>query len=743
MAGKEKIVNILILILVFLTNHIFSQSVKKTELAGKNLTISYGAVVRGPVDKKEIALIFSADTLREGREKILETLQKRNIRSSFFLTGNFLRTEEFKPLVERMMAEGHYVGPHSDSHLLYCSLQEREKTLVSKKEFISDLEKDYEALKAFGVNKKEAPYFLPPYEWYNEEIAGWAAEADLVLINPTPGIMTVADFTTPDMKNYLSSKDILHQVLEYEKNQPGGLNGCIMLIHLGTAAERKDKFYDRLNELLDQLITLGYRFVTLEEWLSPSGKAKPTVQETTKEKKNQAGGFSQKRREYRPEDFTTGGSQRQTKAEEFFELSLTLVWEVPVDGRVTALGTMGDMVFWITDNNKLSIIQPKDIKTLKQVFLEKSLSFSPGTDGRFIWLVEKNLVFGLDKSGQVALRIVTDHPLTHKPVSDGQHLFLPTEKSIEAFSLGDSQLLWKNELPSAPAGEVFFSQEVVFVPIGPSKLIAIEKNSGKTLYEYDFREPISTAFCLDRRNVFMGTDTGKIISFDGRKRRIRWQVKTGSQRLEYLLLRGKELYAFTSGGLMLKLNRKNGHLLKWQTIPGRIFSKPQFFQEALIVACSDRMLVGFDIKSSQKTSVTVLPFAFASGPCVWEDILVVSSYSSQDEKSLVQAYRQEPQVRLITSVKSPQAVGQRVVLTVQSAGFNQPKYEFFVKSPGGEERLVRRASRINSWTWLPVKPGKYELSVRVFDKKNNKKVSIDYNIVLKLEKKEEKEKANE
>jgi len=100
-------------------------------------------------------------------------------------------------------------------------------------------------------------------------------------------------------------------------------------------------------------------------------------------------------------------------------------------------------------------------------------------------------------------------------------------------------------------------------------------------------------------------------------------------------------------------------------------------------------------------------------------------------------------VRLITSVKSPQAVGQRIVLTVQSAGFNQPKYEFFVKNPGGEERLVRRASRINTWTWFPIKPGKYELSVRVFDRKNNKKISLEYNIVSKSEKKEEKEKTDE
>ena len=499
---------------------------------------------------------------------------------------------------------------------------------------------------------------------------------------------------------------------------------------------------DRWSELLDQLLTRGYRFVALAEWLSPAGEGKIFAQETILHGGNQAASLSQKQGVDK-ENFTTGGAQPQTKAEEFFELSLTPVWEMPVEGRITSLGNLRETIFWATEDNKFFICQLHEAKTLKQITLEKRLSFPPFTDGRFIWVPEENLILGLDRSGQLAVRMTPDHPVVARPASDSQYLFLPTEQALEAFSLENGQLFWRSQLPVPPAGEIFFSAEEVFVPLGAGRLIAIDKKTGKTLYEYDFREPLSTAFCLDRRNIFIGTDTGKIISFATGEKRIRWQVKTGSQRIEYFLLPGKELYAFTSGGLMLKLNSKNGHLLKWQTIPGRIFSKPQIFQEALMVACSDRLLIGFEVKSSQKTSVTLLPFDIASGPCVWEDILVVSSYSSQDERSLVHAYRREPQVRLITSVKSPQAVGQRIVLTVQSAGFNQPKYEFFVKNPGGEERLVRRASRINTWTWFPIKPGKYELSVRVFDRKNNKKISLEYNIVSKSEKKEEKEKTDE
>ena len=64
----------------------------------------YGAIVRGDVDSKRMALIFTGDEFGESAAPILDVLQSRRIKGSFFLTGNFLRRSEFKPLVRRMEA---------------------------------------------------------------------------------------------------------------------------------------------------------------------------------------------------------------------------------------------------------------------------------------------------------------------------------------------------------------------------------------------------------------------------------------------------------------------------------------------------------------------------------------------------------------------------------------------------------------------------------------------------------------
>lgn len=47
--------------------------------------------------------------------------------------------------------------------------------------------------------------------------------------------------------------------------QMEGLNGHILLIHLGTVPERTDKFYNHLPRLIRTLQRRGYEFVPLQE----------------------------------------------------------------------------------------------------------------------------------------------------------------------------------------------------------------------------------------------------------------------------------------------------------------------------------------------------------------------------------------------------------------------------------------------------------------------------------------------
>ncbi|WP_299530463.1 glycoside hydrolase family 9 protein [Ulvibacterium sp.] len=246
----------------------YLSSLENASIIGGHLKKQYtydqsGAIIRGDKSERKINLMFSGDEYADGGEEILEVLEKHGIKASFFFTGNFYRNKNFAPLIEKAKDQGHYLGAHSDKHLLYNDWEEK-KRLVSQEEFKADLKANYKEMEKYGI--KEAPYFLPPYEWNDEIITQWADQMEIAVINYTPGTLSHADYTTPKMDNYRSTDRIMQSILTFEEKE--GLNGFMLLSHIGTEDDRTDKFYSRLDELITTLKERGYKFDTLENLLS-------------------------------------------------------------------------------------------------------------------------------------------------------------------------------------------------------------------------------------------------------------------------------------------------------------------------------------------------------------------------------------------------------------------------------------------------------------------------------------------
>lgn len=226
-----------------------------------------GGIIRGDTTKKELALVFTGGDYGEGGKHIRKALNTQGIKSSFFFTGDFYRNSDFTYLIKNLREDGHYLGAHSDKHLLYCDWTNRDSLLVTRREFLEDLKANYHEMAKFGITQTDARYFMPPYEWYNDSISLWTREAGFQLINFTPGTRSNADYTTPDMSNYLSSEEIFQSIVNLERSDPFGLNGFILLIHIGTAPARTDKFYNRLEELIIWMKDKGYEPKRIDELL--------------------------------------------------------------------------------------------------------------------------------------------------------------------------------------------------------------------------------------------------------------------------------------------------------------------------------------------------------------------------------------------------------------------------------------------------------------------------------------------
>jgi len=181
---------------------------------------AYGAIIRGDTTQKQISLVFTGDEFADGGDHILAVLRRQQVLGAFFFTGRFYRDPRWGPLIRDLVAAGHYLGAHSDRHLLYCDWQNRDSLLISREMFFADLEANYNEMEKFGISSDQVRIFLPPYEWYNQKISNWCQEKGLLLVSFTPGTLSHADYTVPSMgKKYIPSDSIYRSIISYEESQ--------------------------------------------------------------------------------------------------------------------------------------------------------------------------------------------------------------------------------------------------------------------------------------------------------------------------------------------------------------------------------------------------------------------------------------------------------------------------------------------------------------------------------------------
>ena len=232
------------------------------QLSDDGFTWCHGAVVRGLRSDRRLALVFTGGDYGEGADEILDALNDHGMRASFFFTGDFVRSGANERALRRIVSSGHYLGPHSDQHLLYCPWDNREATLVTRAAFEDDLRRNVRALGRFGWVRHAETWWIPPYEWYNETIAAWSEEVGFRLFCFTPGTLSQADYTTDDDPRFTPSEGIMRSILAFEEREAHGLSGFLLLSHVGAGDGRTDKFFRLLPDLLSELARRGYDLAT-------------------------------------------------------------------------------------------------------------------------------------------------------------------------------------------------------------------------------------------------------------------------------------------------------------------------------------------------------------------------------------------------------------------------------------------------------------------------------------------------
>ena len=184
-------------------------------------------------DSKKIAISFDAAWGADKTKSIVDTLNKYQIKGTFFLVGFWI--DKYGEEVKYISDNGMEIGNHSANHLKMSTIQEE----VIIKEISSVNEK------ITAITGKPVKVFRPPFGDYNDRLIRTVNEL---------GMKTIQwDVDSLDWKG-LSSGEISKRVCSRVKS------GSIILCH-----NNSDHIVEALPMIILNLKNQGYEFVTMSE----------------------------------------------------------------------------------------------------------------------------------------------------------------------------------------------------------------------------------------------------------------------------------------------------------------------------------------------------------------------------------------------------------------------------------------------------------------------------------------------
>ena len=202
-----------------------------------------------------IAITFDGNGSSNRTDELLELLQERDLRVTFFVTGQFIR--RYPEIVRHAILAGHEVGNHTFSHPHLTTYAQNHKhqllpgmTRARFQEELRRTEKEFTA----ATGRRMQPLWRAPFGEENRILRGWALEMGYLHVRWSSlegASLDSHDWVADEHSSlYQSSPRIMERLLRFPH-----LGGGIILMHLAT--ERAEPPWAELPVFLEALEKRG------------------------------------------------------------------------------------------------------------------------------------------------------------------------------------------------------------------------------------------------------------------------------------------------------------------------------------------------------------------------------------------------------------------------------------------------------------------------------------------------------
>jgi len=211
------------------------------------VTFDHGSRIR----RREISLVFNVVDSVEGLPAILSALREYNLRCTFFVNGEAIRS--YPDALREIAESGHEVGSLFSMYFDMTDSRFRLNKDFIKRGMAQNEDEYFEA-----TAKELSLLWHAPYYFVNSDILQASREMNYVYVgrdvDPLDWVTREMSITTRDI--YFPSAVLVERVVEAKKP------GSIVSVMVGRpSGERRDYFFHKLDLLIDALVKRGYEIV--------------------------------------------------------------------------------------------------------------------------------------------------------------------------------------------------------------------------------------------------------------------------------------------------------------------------------------------------------------------------------------------------------------------------------------------------------------------------------------------------
>ena len=211
------------------------------------VTFDHGSRIR----RREISLVFNVVDSVEGLPAILSALREYNLRCTFFVNGEAIRS--YPDAVREIAESGHEVGSLFSMYFDMTDARFRLNKDFIKRGMAQNEDEYFDA-----TGKELSLLWHAPYYFVNSDILQASREMNYVYVgrdaDPLDWVTREMSITTRDI--YFPSATLVQRVVGAKKP------GSIVPVMVGRPnGERRDYFFHKLDLLIDALVKRGYEIV--------------------------------------------------------------------------------------------------------------------------------------------------------------------------------------------------------------------------------------------------------------------------------------------------------------------------------------------------------------------------------------------------------------------------------------------------------------------------------------------------